>query len=63
MKMIKRLLTPLLLIPTVASAHPGHVNEGFFSSSQHVLNGTEPQLIFLGLALFAIAVVWLVTRR
>lgn len=63
MKIIKQLFTPLLLLPTLASAHPGHVNEGFFFSSQHVLNGTEPQLIFLGLALFALAVGWLATRR
>lgn len=63
MKMIKKLLMSILLMPVIASAHPGHVYEGFYFSSQHVLNGTEPQLIFLGLALFALALAWFVKSR
>jgi len=63
MKMIKRIVTPLLFLPVAGLAHPGHDNEGLHSSFTHILGGTEPHLIFLGLALLAIAAIWLVRSR
>jgi len=63
MKMIKRILTPFLFMPVLGSAHPGHDHEGLYSSSTHILGGTEPHLIFLGLALLALAAIWLVKQR
>ena len=63
MKMIKRLLTPLLFLPVAGFAHPGHDHEGLHSSLTHMLGGTEPNFIFLGLALLALAADWLVKQR
>ncbi|MEN8712710.1 MAG: hypothetical protein ABF326_10995 [Arenicellales bacterium] len=63
MKMIKRLLTPFLFMPVAGFAHPGHEHEGVHSSFTHILGGTEPHFIFLGLALLAFAAVWLVKQR
>ena len=63
MKMIKRLLTALLFLPVAGFAHPGHDHEGLHSSFTHILGGTEPHFIFLGLALLAVAAIWLVKQR
>ena len=63
MKMIKRIVTPLLLMPVSGFAHPGHDHEGLSTSFTHILGGTEPHFIFLGLALLAIAAIWLVKQR
>ena len=59
----KQLLTPLLLLPTVASAHPGHDHAGLYSSSLHLLSGAGPHLIFSALAVLAVAAIWLVKSR
>jgi hypothetical protein len=50
-------------MPVAGFAHPGHEHEGVHSSFTHILGGTEPHFIFLGLALLALAAVWLVKQR
>ena len=63
MKLIERTLTSLLFIPAIASAHPGHDQEGYYSSFGHPFSGIEPQLILFAVALLAVAALWLVKHR
>ncbi len=63
LKLIKRLLTLPVLLSGAASAHPGHDHVNTYSSAAHMLNGTEPYLILLGLAMLMIAAIWLVKGR
>ena len=63
MKLMKRLLASLFFWPGLAVAHPGHEHEGLDGFTVHVLNGTEPHFILLGLALLSIVAIWFVKGR
>ena len=60
-RILPNILLPLLFLPELASAHPGHEDEGFLSSA-HLLFATEPYLISLGLLLFVVSAIWLLKR-
>jgi urease accessory protein len=44
----------LLLTPTMASAHPGHVGNGFVAGFAHPLSGIDHLLVMFGVGIWAV---------